>query len=256
MWKSVSQCVVARCSVVLPLSRGWTSKARGGIPEPAPLSPLDVAVPLFSPYRYVTLLFYVRSGDHLRWRVFDLLNRKCHSCNVMCVFIQAAQERLEKSSKILSRSFPSYSDKSDSSLLRNSFRGSPSVSCGKEICYGWCGEAAWFVFSYENIPDVWKTRPRLFLKSNHTSCSPQSDARMMSDLSTRDRVIGRWLSRHKDARKFAIWNYVEIREKLFYACKLFANSGILDFRRISVIYCNFYIKMRATYRRFRFARLS
>lgn len=63
------------------------SKARGGTPEPAPPSPLDVAVPLFSPYRYVTLLVYVRSGDHLRWRVFDLLNRKCHSCYVyVCLY--------------------------------------------------------------------------------------------------------------------------------------------------------------------------
>lgn len=67
-----------------------SSKARGGIPEPAPapapsLSPLDVAVPLFSPYRYVALLFYVRSGDYLRWRVFDLLNRKCQLECTSCV---------------------------------------------------------------------------------------------------------------------------------------------------------------------------
>lgn len=53
---------------------------------PAPsLSPLDVAVPLFSPYRYVALLFYVRSGDYLRWRVSDLLNRKCQLECTSCV---------------------------------------------------------------------------------------------------------------------------------------------------------------------------
>ncbi|EZA48303.1 hypothetical protein X777_13817, partial [Ooceraea biroi] len=62
------------CYPYLEAERARPSKR--GIPEPAPSLPFDVAVPLFSPYRYVALLLYVRSGDHLRWRVFDLLNHK------------------------------------------------------------------------------------------------------------------------------------------------------------------------------------
>lgn len=195
MWKkSVSKCVVARCSVVLPLSRRWTSKARGGTPEPAPLLPstsqclssLHIATSRFS-FTFAAVTIYV--GECSTSSTVSVTR-----VTFTCVFIQTTQEQLKRN---VENSFDDVCRKCsgylNSCTVRTFLRFTVGSSSAVEnkICYEQCGENLSRLFAWKYLAHLESSS---FSSNRIVRVARLKVSCMTSAISMRDRIIERWLS--------------------------------------------------------------